>query len=224
MAQQSTKQKSKVKQKRAKAMRVARTGWASISEPAPEPTPDPKLNGTSSIGRPTKFVPEIVAALTDALSSGMNQEQACVRADISTSTLHEWKKHAESGDERFRGFLDALTRARVDGIRARLTNIVTAASEGFEFKETVEITEEKLDKSDKKIKLTKTTQTTRTSPPDWKAAAWWLERVESKQFGPMQKNELSGPNGGKIPVEVSSSIERIYGNGSVAPDDAKDEG
>lgn len=213
MARKTTKPQAKTQRARA------------APSPATEQPTDPKLFGISSVGRPTKFTPEIVAALTDALSSGMNQEQACARADISTSTLHEWKTHAEGGDDRFRGFLEALTRARADGVRARLTNIVKAASEGFSFVETVEITEEKLSKDDKKVKLTKTTKTTRTSPPDWKAAAWWLERVEAKQFGPTQKNELSGPDGGKIPVEVTSTIDRIYGGGeSGAGDDAKDEG
>ncbi len=210
MAKRPTKTTAKPKRTKSKAKPRQAPTPELAADPVPA-APDPALLGTSSVGRPTKFGPEIVQALTDALASGMNQEQACVRADISTSTLHAWQKAAEAGDDRFRGFLEALTRARAEGIRARLTNIVTAASEGFSSVESIEITEQKLNKADEVVTLTKTTKVTRTSPPDWKAAAWWLERVEAKQFGPTQKNELSGPGGGKIPVEITSHIDRIYG-------------
>jgi hypothetical protein len=178
---------------------------------AADPAPDPALIGTSVVGRPTKYRPEIVQALTDAISAGMNVEQACARADISDSTFQNWRKLAEAGDQRFWGFLEALTRARGSGIRSHLQVIQTAGSEGFSVTETIEITEQKLTKNDEVVTLTKTTKVTRNTPPDWKASAFWLERVEAKQFGPTQKNELSGPGGGKIPVEITSHIDRIYG-------------
>jgi hypothetical protein len=168
-----------------------------------DPKDDPVLSGHSAIGRPTKFSPEVVAALTDALAAGMTQDQACIRADISTVTLQNWKACAEAGDARFLGFLDALTRARADGIRARLTQILAAASEGFDYIETVEVTEDKLNRDDKVVKLTKSTSTKRKTPPDWKAAAWWLERVESAQFGPTTKAEHTGKDGGPISVSVA---------------------
>ena len=48
-------------------------------------------------------------------------------------------------------------------------------------------------------------KTVKRSPPDWKAAAWWLERRDGANFGKEAalNVELSGPNGG--PVQVSGS-------------------
>ncbi len=159
---------------------------------------DGALAGASAVGRPTKLSPLVVQALTDALSRGLTNEQACVCADISTTTYQRWMATAETGDERFVAFREAVMRARTRGIEARLRNIVKAAEFGVESSEHVEITEQRLTPKGEIVTLQKTTRTTRTTPPDWKAAAWWLERVEPKQFAPVNKNEITGPDGGPI--------------------------
>jgi hypothetical protein len=167
---------------------------------------DGALAGASVVGRPTKLSPLVVQAVTDALARGLTIEQACVCADISTTTYQRWMATAETGDERFVAFRDAVMRARTRGIEARLRNIVMAAEEGVQSFETVEVTEQKLNKSDEVVTLKKKTKTTRTIPPDWKAAAWWLERVEPKQFAPVNKNEISGPGGGPIPYKRAEDL------------------
>jgi hypothetical protein len=71
---------------------------------------------------------------------------------------------------------------------------------------------------------------------DWKAAAFWLERVVHDRWGRKTKHELSGKGDGPIqtqqlPADLSGlsdqdleTLERIYRNAASAPDAAADRG
>lgn len=185
---------------------------------APEPVVDERLVGVNAHGRPMVYGPEVVQALTEALGNGLNYEQACAVANIAESTFRRWRKLAQEGDPVFDGFLAALTRAKAQGIQARLQIVKRAGEEGFEVSETVEIVEQKLNKDGDVVTLTKTTRTTRQVPPDWRAAWQVVERVASEQFG-IQKHEITGKGGGPIQTQaIDSAVERIYGV-KVEPDE-----
>lgn len=176
-----------------------------------EPVVDERLVGVNAAGRPMVYNPEVVHALTEALANGLNHEQACAVANISDSSFRRWRKLAQEGDPTFDGFLAALTRAKAQGIQARLQIVKRAGEEGFEVSETVEIVEQKLNKDGDVVTLTKTTTTKRQVPPDWRAAWQVVERVASEQFG-IQKHEITGKGGGPIQTQaIDSAVERIYG-------------
>lgn len=43
----------------------------------------------------------------------------------------------------------------------------------------------------------------------WQAAAWWLERTRPKMYGRFDRNEVSGPDGSPVRIDVSTEdLER----------------
>ena len=203
------KPRSKPKAKRADPKARAAVEAEPVVNAAP--VVDERLAGVNAAGRPIVYSPEVVDALTEALGNGLNHEQACAVANISDSSFRRWRKLAQEGDPTFDGFLAALTRAKAQGIQARLQIVKRAGEEGFETTETVEIVEQKLNKDGDVVTLTKTTTTTRQVPPDWRAAWQVVERVASEQFG-IQKHEITGKGGGPIQTQaIDSAVERIYG-------------
>jgi hypothetical protein len=79
----------------------------------------PKQHG----GRPTKYSPATVRAITDAVADGMPYRLAAALGGISIDTFHEWQK-------RFPEFSDAIKRALARGVHERLKLIKAAARKG----------------------------------------------------------------------------------------------
>lgn len=52
----------------------------------------------------------------------------------------------------------------------------------------------------------------KAGPDDWRASAFFLERSDPKHWGRQEKlrQEISGPNGSPIPVDISATIDQIY--------------
>lgn len=66
---------------------------------------------TGVIGRPTVLgdVNKLYVLLT-AVGNGMYPSQACVMADLSRASLHNWKKQAEQGYKPAKALLDAIEK------------------------------------------------------------------------------------------------------------------
>lgn len=82
-----------------------------------------KRDNPNPIGRPTKYTPETIKAVTDAIGAGMSIEDACIYADISKDSFYTWK--AEYPD-----FSDAVKKAEINGKLRRILRIDKAGKEG----------------------------------------------------------------------------------------------
>jgi len=67
------------------------------------------------IGRPTKATPERIDTILEGIRAGLTYEVAAKRAGINRSTLAEWRKKGESGDdEYFAAFYDGIKKAEAE--------------------------------------------------------------------------------------------------------------
>ena len=74
-------------------------------------------------GRRTKYTPDTVKRLTDAIRLGGSDRDACVYAGISEDTLARWRvQHAD--------FAENLDRARMEGKLQRIGRIAQAGAKG----------------------------------------------------------------------------------------------
>jgi hypothetical protein len=74
-------------------------------------------------GRPTKYCPEVVKIICEAISDGVPHKHAASLAGISVDTFCEWKK-------RFPEFSEAVQEAIASGIHQRLKLVKGAAECG----------------------------------------------------------------------------------------------
>lgn len=83
-------------------------------------------------GRPTKFTPETVKKLLEAVRLGNYRETACKYAGISHQTLRNWIHLAQRPDAppEYVEFLEALERAEAEAEVEDLGLILRAAREG----------------------------------------------------------------------------------------------
>ena len=84
------------------------------------PKATPKSNPS---GRPSKFTAEVRARLLDALAKGNHIETACALAGVDYTTYRRWMQAGGAGDEKFREFYEAATRAMADAEASLLTTV-----------------------------------------------------------------------------------------------------
>jgi hypothetical protein len=75
------------------------------------------------MARPSKFTPETVKKLTDALAQGLPQRWACAAASIGETTLADWLAREDAGVEEYRGLRDAIKEAQDKATAWHLLNI-----------------------------------------------------------------------------------------------------
>lgn len=74
-------------------------------------------------GRKTKYTPDTVKAITDAISLGLSIKDACIRADVSVQTYARWS-------EQYVDFVDALQKAEGACKLRKLARIEQAGQKG----------------------------------------------------------------------------------------------
>lgn len=148
-------------------------------------------------GRPTKFEPDKADAILVAVRRGMSYKAAAAVAGITYQTLYNWEQRGKeeikrvlqaggrartrSAEEPFVHFYIDLQKARSQG-EFTLADIIREAAEGGgEIKETKVV---QVMVAGQVIKETNTT-ITKQFPPDWRAAAFMLER----RFGWTQRSQ-----------------------------------
>lgn len=75
------------------------------------------------MARPTKYQPDRVAAILDALRVGATVEHAAAAAGLHRDTVHAWR-------QRYPAFDDAINRATGEGVIACLRVVSGAATSG----------------------------------------------------------------------------------------------
>lgn len=75
------------------------------------------------MARPTKYTPDVVKLITDAIRLGMTYRLACQYAGITEETFGNWQK-------RYLDFFDAVKKADADCVALRLARISAAGKAG----------------------------------------------------------------------------------------------
>lgn len=159
-----------------------------------------------------------------AIARGLGYEPAARMAGIGYSTLRSWVNRAEAELERLKKpktrpkqseqiyleFLEALQRAEAEGENTNADIVGEAARGGQIVTKTEKYQKRVFDKKSQSFVVIEETETTKveTAAPDWRAAAFILERRHPDRWGRQVKTELSGPGGKPVPIQITT-IEAV---------------
>lgn len=146
-----------------------------------------------------KISPEKIELLLKKISDGATLKASYTHAGIAPSSFFEWLKQAKylqmqlskgeikkpelkEDQSRLLEFLESYKKARNSGELRNLEIIRQAAEGGDTHKETRYEVKEVL-RDGKVVQLKTQVVTEKVAPPDWKAAAWWLERRYKERWG-----------------------------------------
>lgn len=191
-----------------------------MSDAAPATPPAPPTPPRRGRGRPDRLTDDVQERILAAVANHQRVEVAYELAGVAKGTFYGWlqtaarcrmeldRGSAKRGDltaleRRCLDFSDALTHAMAQAEGFALRDVINAGSRPL-----VEKRERTrcmgLDAGGVPIMVTETTVTTRE--PDWRARAWWLEsRVPAYR----RRQEVSGPGGGPIPVEMAVRLATL---------------
>lgn len=130
---------------------------------------------------PTKFIPEIRASILEAVASGMGIVTAAGYAGVTDRVVKQW-----------------IARGRLAMEVAETTDTpIPAEDQPFvQFALDVE-------QSRAKAIARNILQVQRHAATDWRAAAWWLERMHPDEFGRSDKLAVTGAGGGPLQAELT---------------------
>lgn len=163
-------------------------------------------------GKPRLLTPESHAKIVEATTGGSPMWAAAAYAGVSTRAFEVWMSRGyaeetrviedeavpDDGEQPFRQlYLDVL-QARAKATVRNAGLIQQAAIGGVVTEETVK----RYRDPDTGVMVEE--KTVKRTPPDWRAAAFWLERRDGANFGKAAELnvELTGAGGG--PVQMSS--------------------
>jgi hypothetical protein len=172
-------------------------------------------------GQPGRITEAPVRArLLEAFAAGCSVEASCHQAGIAPATFYNWANRAIAELDRLANvatpdiphprphaeewqyveFLEAVSRVRAERQERMLGIVDKVARGGSVISEREEFT------STGAHIVTKT-----YSQPDWRAAAWWLERAFPGQFGKQvtQHHEVTGQGGAPIEVHGATAIAAL---------------
>lgn len=167
--------------------------------------PSRKVRRSQAAARTRLLTPEVETRLVEASRAGLAVDLAAVNAGISRATFLRWMAYgrteavdrAAGNDpnpdlDHFVEFFEKVERARASAALSAALDIRRASRGG------IVTTHRKFDPHSGKV-----LEETITTPPDWRAAAWYLERQHRKQYGKDDhlEVELTGAAGGPVAVE-----------------------
>lgn len=163
------------------------------------------------VGRPSKFTPEIRKAILDGITAGLTYAHTCRIAGIDYDTFNEWRKKGADLDtpdvEGFYEFSEALMRAEANASMSMMATIRKVA-QGHSVKRPFTDRAGRLitDKDGKPILFDD------PIPPDWRAAAWWMERRYPDEYGKSHigtQVEISDKEGRTIILKTGMSLDDL---------------
>lgn len=146
------------------------------------------------MARPTKLTPELQKQLVKAIETGNSIAEAAELCGIGERTVYDWKTRGEADDapEEFSQFSQALTGARARARDVLISSAFSDALGGMEI--------ERGTRGDG-------TEYVKTTPPNGRIALELLARMFPREWRPVKAVEVSGPEGG--PVPLSSDLEAL---------------
>lgn len=145
---------------------------------------DNKLNRNGKkVGRPSSCTPRNIRRICAKVAKGVPLNYACKRFGIDPGTAARWllRSREPNASREFVVFSQMYERAKAAAVEKRIACIDRIAEGGNVISRTTSVTKDG-----------KTTTAEKFQQPQWMAAAWWLERVHSEQFGKSTKVEHSG--------------------------------
>ncbi len=156
--------------------------------------------------------------IIEALNAGNYVEAAAAMAGVHKSSVYEWlsvganatsallagaktRRELTAHEKRCIDFSDAVEEAQHLADATDMTRLAALASGGQQVTETTEVAA--VD-AQGVVRVTERKTTTRTTLPDRAALTWRLERRNPEKYG-RRTVELSGPDGGPIPVSVEKA-------------------
>lgn len=133
------------------------------------------------IGRTHLLTEDLMQKFEECMKHGMAYIITASFLNITDVSVHSWFRQGrkaqenEEYDSRYYYFLIRANRARAEGEKNLLDNILLAANGGHEALETEVVRENGL--------ATKRTVKRKNLNPDWKASAWLLERTRKGKYG-----------------------------------------
>jgi hypothetical protein len=92
--------------------------------------PDAWRDERPKVGRPTKLDDLLAKRICDSVAAGNTRRCAAQAAGIAYSTLKEWVRRGDEGEEPFAAFLARLEKADGEAEERHVRNIETAAARG----------------------------------------------------------------------------------------------
>jgi hypothetical protein len=144
--------------------------------------PNPRGDG-KRVGRKTLLTDDKLETIVDLLRRGNYLSSAAKYAGLSPYTLNEWKNKG-------RALMDSEKELDdTEQLYVRFYQEVEKARAEAEIR-AVEVIRSAM-------------------PNNWQAAAWYLERTNNPEWGRTVKTEVSGPDGGAIPIDVDSVYRKL---------------
>jgi hypothetical protein len=174
--------------------------------------------GNPAGGR-TLLTPEMEEKILTHLRKGAAIAHVAASSGIHPATFHDWMRradnavlaHQESGEPipeteaLFVAFAEKVTQARGEGAVTATELVRKAANGGAVIRETTRRYRNEDGEMVEEVEIVR-------APPDWRAAAWWLERAHRTEFGKSAIEEGERGGTGLTSSALDDLARRIRAN------------